>query len=119
MGLGYAGEVEQGCSYSHTSTAHVVVTADEGTDILGEGAAVDIFGYLNHVQIGVGYAFAQALGEGQQQEDDIVFLTGVEAADHTEIHQGQAAIIGEEDVARVGITVDRKSTRLNSSHLVI
>ena len=61
MGLGYSGEVEQGRSYSHTSPTHVMVTADEGTDILGEGAAVDILGYLDHVQVGVGYAFAQAL----------------------------------------------------------
>src|SRR2546421_791924 len=64
VGLGYACEVEQSRTYSHTSAAHVMVTADESTDVLGEGPAIDILGYLNHIQVGVSYAFAQALREG-------------------------------------------------------
>src|SRR5438874_226766 len=106
MGLGYASEIEQGGTYSHATAAHVVVAADKGTDILGEGTAIDIFGYLDHFQVGVGNTFALSLGEGQEQEDDVVLLAGVETPNHTKVHEGQASIITEQDVAWMGITVE-------------
>ena len=60
---------------------------------------------LDHVQVGVGHALAESLRKGQQEQDHLVLLAGIEAADHAEVHQGQAAVVGEQDVAGVRIAV--------------
>ena len=61
---------------------------------------------LDHVQVGVGDALAEAFREGQQEQDHLVLLAGVEAADHAEVHERQAAVVGQQDVARVRIAVE-------------
>ena len=83
-----------------------MVAADQAAHLLGEAAAVEVFGYLHHVQVGVGDAVPLALGEGQQEADDAVLLARIEAAHHAEVHQRQAAVVGYVDVAGVGVAVE-------------
>lgn len=99
-------QVEQSGADSHASTAHIVIAADQASYILAERPAVDIPGYLNHLQVGIGYTVPQAFRESQQEKDDLILLVGVEAPDHTEVHQGQAAVIGEHDIAWMGVAVE-------------
>src|ERR687885_475973 len=48
----------------------------------------------------------EPLRERQQEQDLLVLLASVEATDHPEVHQRQAPVIGQQDVARVRIAVE-------------
>src|SRR6266516_1103398 len=106
MRLRQPGQVQQRGTYRHASTTHVVITAHQSTDILDKRATVNVSAQLDHVQVGVGDAFSQAIREGKQQQDDPVLLAGVEAPDHAKIHQRYTTIIGEEDIAWMRVAME-------------
>ena len=63
-----------------------MIATHKSTDILRECSAVDIFWYLDHLQVRISHTLALSLREGQQQENDVVLLTGIEASNHTKVH---------------------------------
>ena len=69
-------------------------------------AWAEILRLLDHVQIGFGNPLSETFRKREQEEDHLVLLARVEAADHAEVHQCQAAIVGEQDVAGVRIAVE-------------
>ncbi len=82
-----------------------MIAADQGGDILGERAAVNFPGNFDHFQVGIGDAGPHAFGKGEQQQNNAILLAGIESPDHAKIHQRQVAIVGQQDIAGMGVTV--------------
>ena len=82
-----AGQLEQRGAQPQSTATHVVVATDQSANVLGETMRVETLGWHDHVQISLGHTFAQALGEGQQEQDHLVLLACIETPDHTEVHQ--------------------------------
>ena len=88
-----------------------MIAADQTANVLGKGVLVQVPRLLDHLEIRLGYPLAEALREGEQEQDHLVLLTGVEATDHAEVHQRQPAVVSEQDVAGVWIAMEHAVDR--------
>src|SRR5689334_18888241 len=63
--------------------------------------------YLGHIGVDVGYTLTLAFRKSQEQEQDLFFLLSIESANHAKVQQGEASIVGQQNIAWMRIAVER------------